>query len=224
MTPPGGPRHLADPVAQILALRARRPQPRLVLGLAGLPGSGKSTLGRQLAEAVNARAGAPVMQTLGMDGFHLTRAALAQFPDPVQALRRRGAPWTFDAAGLARRIRQLRDARRGAAAASVRWPGFEHGVGDPVEDAIEVPAATDVVLIEGLYLLHRGDGWNLDGLLDACWYLDVDLATAMERLVARHRASWSMSLEQAQARVDANDRLNAQIVAATRSRADALLG
>ena len=99
-----------------------------------------------------------------------------------------------------------------------------HTVGDPVEDAIEVPAATGVVLIEGLYLLHRGDGWNLDGLLDACWYLDVDLATATERLVARHRASWSMSLEQAQARVDANDRLNAQIVAATRSRADALLG
>ena len=44
-----------------MRVSVRRPQPRLVLGLAGLPGSGKSTLGRQLAEAVNARAGAPVM-------------------------------------------------------------------------------------------------------------------------------------------------------------------
>ena len=211
---------LGDPVARVLDLVARRPQPRLVLGLVGLPGAGKSTLGRRLADEVNQRAGAPVMQTLGMDGFHFPRATLAGFADPAQALRRRGAPWTFDAAGLARRVRALRDAAAAKPVSTVPWPGFEHGVGDPVEDAIQVGPGVRVVLVEGLYLLHRADGWNLDGLLDECWYLDVDLDTALERLVARHMASWSMGREQALAKVAANDRLNAAIVAQSSARAD----
>ena len=211
---------LPDPAGHVLALLARRPQPRLVLGLAGLPGSGKSTLGQRIAREVNQRAGTPLMQTLGMDGFHLTRAALAASPDPAQALRRRGAPWTFDAAGLATRIRQLRTATRTSPWQTVPWPGFEHGVGDPVEDALQVGPGVRVVLVEGLYLLHRGDGWNLDGLLDECWYLDVDLETAMERLLARHRAAWSLSREQALARIAANDRMNAHLVGAVQARAD----
>lgn len=214
------PPTLPDPADHVLALLARRPQPRLVLGLVGLPGAGKSTLGQRIAQEVNHRAGAPLMQTLGMDGFHLTRAALAAFPDPALALRRRGAPWTFDAAGLATRIRRLREATRSSPWQTVPWPGFAHGVGDPVEDAIQVGPDVRVVLVEGLYLLYRADGWNLDGLLDECWYLDVDLDTAMERLLARHIASWSLSREQALARIAANDRLNAGLVGAAQARAD----
>jgi pantothenate kinase len=211
---------LQDPAGHVLDLLARRPQPRLVLGLVGLPGAGKSTLGRALAQQVNQRGGSALMQTLGMDGFHLTRATLAGFPDPALAMRRRGAPWTFDAPGLATRVRQLRDAARIAPPATVYWPGFEHGVGDPVADAVVVDPATRVVLIEGLYLLHQADGWNLDGLLDECWYLDVDTDTALERLVARHMASWSLSREQAWAKVAINDRLNALTVQSGQHRAD----
>jgi len=215
---------LADPVTRILELIARRPQPRLVLGLIGLPGAGKSTLGHRLAQAVNIRLGSLRMQTLGMDGFHRTRAALAQFPDPAHAVRRRGAPWTFDATGLADRVRQLRDAARAPAPLAVAWPGFEHGAGDPVEDAVIVGPDIRVVLVEGLYLLHQADGWNLDGLLDECWYLDVDLETAMERLIARHMSSWAMGRDQALAKVAANDRLNAQTVAQGSRRADWRVG
>jgi pantothenate kinase len=211
---------LPDPVGHVMALLATRPQPRLVLGLAGLPGAGKSTLGRRIAQEVNDRAGTPLMQTLGMDGFHLSRAALAAFPDPALALRRRGAPWTFDPAGLAARLRQLHEATRTSPWQTVPWPGFEHGVGDPVEDAIQVGPEIRVVLVEGLYLLHQADGWNLDGLLDECWYLDVGLETATERLLARHMASWSLSREQAMAKIAANDRLNAELVEAGQARAD----
>jgi pantothenate kinase len=72
---------------------------------------------------------------------------------------------------------------------------------------------------EGLYLLDRSDGWDLAGLLDACWYLDVGAAQALERVTRRHMASWGLGRHQADARVLANDRLNAQIVAASSHRA-----
>ena len=51
----------------------------------------------RLAEEVNACNPAHRMMALSMDGFHLTKAELRQFPDPAQAFARRGAPWTFDA-------------------------------------------------------------------------------------------------------------------------------
>ena len=213
------PALLADPAGRILDWLNTHLTGRWVLGLVGLPGSGKSTLAAQLEHEVNTRAGAPVMQALGMDGFHWSRATLATFPDPAAALARRGAPWTFDAAGLASRVRALRNAAGMQPVPVVAWPGFEHGVGDPVPDAIPVPGAARVLLVEGLYLLHQDHGWQLDGLLDECWYLDVDLDTAMERLVARHQASWALTRAQAEARLARNDRENAGIVLTTRPRA-----
>ena len=215
---------------ELLRSHERREGPhaarRIVVGLAGLPGSGKSTLAARLVAALDRREGPGTAVALGMDGFHLSRAQLARLPDPARALARRGAPWTFDARALAERLRRLRaepastDAADGAV---VRWPSFAHGVGDPVPDAVAVPPATRLVVIEGLYLLHRHDGWDLDGLLDACWYLDVDADAALERLTRRHMASWGLDRAAATARVQADDRLNAQIVAASRHRADVLL-
>lgn len=212
-----------QPAAQLLALLQARPTRRTIVGIVGLPGSGKSTIASQLAAEVNAQTGPDTVQALGMDGFHLNRAALAQMPDPVVALARRGSPWTFDPAGLAQRITALRNAPLEPGATPVLWPAFEHGVGDPQEDAVSIGPATRLVLVEGLYLLHQDHGWNLDGLLDACWYLDVPMDVAMQRLVARHQAAWGFTVAQAEARLALNDRLNADTVASTRGRADGLL-
>ncbi|MBK6649397.1 MAG: hypothetical protein IPG42_06625 [Betaproteobacteria bacterium] len=80
------------------------------------------------------------------------------------------------------------------------------------------------MLIEGLYLLHKDDGWDVSGLLDECWFLDVPLHTALQRLQARHMAAWGINAEQAQARIAGSDVLNAQLVQGHRERADALVG
>ena len=217
------PARLDDPVQRLMNMLAREPVRRLVMGLAGVPGSGKSTLAQRLVGAVNRLAGPGSAVALGMDGFHLTRAALAGFPEPVAALARRGAPWTFDSEALAQALQTLRDTSSMAAPQAVGWPGFEHVVGDPVPNAISVMPNVRLVLVEGLYLLHRADGWNLTGLLDECWFLDVEPATAMERLTARHMAAWGLPRAQAQARIAANDQLNASIVLQGRGRADWLV-
>ena len=214
---------LNDPVGRLLQLLNQKKEAdaskRVVIGLVGLPGSGKSTLAAKLVEAVNERTNSNIAVALSMDGFHFTKAALAQFADPAAALARRGSPWTFDPAGLADKLQQLRKNH----AESTTWPDFQHGVGDPVADAISVNPDTKLTIVEGLYLLHREHGWNLAGLLDECWYLDTSMDVSMERLVKRHMASWEFSREQALDRLAINDRLNADIVLQSRERADYLV-
>lgn len=208
---------LEQPVQRLLSLLEPN-GPRRIIALAGLPGAGKSTLAARLAAEVNAQAGPGAMVALGMDGFHLTRAELRRLPDPEAALARRGAPWTFDPDALARR---LHDVRAEAGRAAVAWPGFQHEIGDPVEGAELVPPAARLVLVEGLYLLCRTDGWQaVRDTFDERWYLDTPLDLALERLTQRHRTVWGLSREAAEARVAANDRLNAEIVWADRADAD----
>ena len=225
------PARLADPLIELLALldesshRLGVPQ-RVVVALAGLPGSGKSTMASQWAQAINAQRGANTAVALGMDGFHLSRAQLARFADPQAALMRRGAPWTFDPAAFAQNLRAIKNP--GSLPASTQtWPGFEHGVGDPVAAAIQVPPGVRLVIVEGLYLLHHGHGWHegpdWDDLFDRVWYLNVAMKLAMQRLLARHMASNGNSRAQAQQRLADNDRLNADIVLQSRGRAQALV-
>ena len=214
---------LNDPVGRLLQLLNRMKEAdaskRMVIGVVGLPGSGKSTLAAKFVDAVNQQTGSPTAVALSMDGFHLSKAVLAQFADPAAALARRGSPWTFDPAGLAIKLQQLQN----NPAESTTWPDFQHGVGDPVADAICINPEVKLIIVEGLYLLHREHGWNLNGLLDECWYLDTPMNVAMERLVKRHMASWGFSREQALDRLAMNDRLNADIVLQSRARADKLV-
>ena len=213
MTPP----LLNDPIQRLQA-RLTSGTPRAFIALAGLPGSGKSTLAAHLAAEVNAVAGPNAMVALGMDGFHLPKAALRRMPDPEAAFARRGAPWTFDAPALVARLRELKEAE---GRAPVGWPDFRHEIGDPVEDAVMVGPETRVVLVEGLYLLLPEEGWEeLGPLWDERWYLDTPLDVALTRLTDRHRAAWGLTQEEAERRVDANDRLNAEIVAGTQGFAD----
>jgi len=88
-----------------------------------------------------------------------------------------------------------------------------------------VPAATRIVIVEGLYLLHDDDGWEqVRGQLDACWYLDTPLPVAMDRLAQRHMQAWGFTREQADERIATNDGLNARLVADSAARADYLIG
>ncbi len=195
--------------------------PRTLIGLAGQPGSGKSTAAARLAVQVNAAAGPEAMIALSMDGFHLTKAQLRALPDPEAALERRGAPWTFDPAALAARLHAVRES---AGRRDVPWPEFEHGVGDPVEDTQIVNAQTRLVMIEGLYLLHPADGWaEVRRCFDGYWYLNTPIDTARERLARRHMFAWGLTRPEADARIALNDGLNAEIVAHSREFADFLL-
>jgi len=87
-------------------LEAAPSNERILVGLCGVPGSGKSQLARhvidKLNQAVEVR---EIAIVVGMDGWHLTRAQLEAMPDPKLAKDKRGAAWTFD--GKVRKKKKL---------------------------------------------------------------------------------------------------------------------
>lgn len=218
-------KQLDDPIDALWQRLQAARDTRMVVGLVGLPGAGKSTCAQQWTRAIHARCAESqmlmTMQTVGMDGFHLSRAALSQLPDPELALARRGAEWTFDPAGLRARLQALRCRSASGEYAPVSWPGFDHAIGDPVAAALTVEASTRLVLVEGLYLLLPDADWALKPLFDEVWFLDIDMSQAQEQLIQRHMRAWGWDHARAQARAQASDALNAQRVWATRALADA---
>lgn len=198
--------------AEILAAadaieRAVRTQGAGFVALAGVPGSGKSTV----AEMLRARWPDAVM--LPMDGYHLPRRLLN-----AEGLRRRGAPHTFDPERLRADLRQLKATGAG------EFPAFDHAEGDPREAAIRIDASARPVFVEGLYLLLRD--WQLEEFFDLRVFLDCPLDIAMHRVAARHLACGIASdAATARVRAETSDRLNAELILADgcRERADVVL-
>ncbi|MFJ4690566.1 nucleoside/nucleotide kinase family protein [Streptomyces sp. NPDC088766] len=190
-----------------------RPGRRAILGIAGAPGSGKTTLAKRLVRELNGT-GEPWAAHVPMDGFHLADAEL----DRLGRRDRKGAPDTFDAAGYAALLRRLREEADGDDV--VYAPGFERVLEQPVAGAVPVSPGTRLVVTEGNYLLLGTGAWaRVRSELDAVWFCEVDEEERVRRLVARHE-EFGKSHEEAVAWVRGPDRHNADLVAATRDRAD----
>ncbi|WP_217237925.1 nucleoside/nucleotide kinase family protein [Streptomyces sp. AC555_RSS877] len=186
---------------------------RALLGIAGSPGAGKTTLAENLVRALNAD-GDPWVAHVPMDGFHLADVEL----DRLGRRERKGAPDTFDAAGYAALLRRLRVQEPDGE--TVYAPGFERVLEQPVAGAIPVPPAARLVVTEGNYLLLDTGAWaRVRAELDEVWFCETDEEERVRRLVARHE-EFGKGHEEAVAWVLGSDEHNAELVAATRERAD----
>jgi pantothenate kinase len=201
--PPQYPPHVLYR-ARALAVPGRR----LVLGITGAPGAGKSTLAAHLVDALD---GLAVL--VPMDGFHLAQAELER----LGRAGRKGAPDTFDAAGYAALLARL---RAPAPDATVYAPAFDRALEEPVAGSIPVAPDVPLIVTEGNYLLHDEGPWaQVRPLLDEVWYLEIDDAVRVRRLVDRH-VRFGKQRHYAERWVHDSDEPNARLVARGRNRAD----
>jgi len=182
----------------------------LMVGVAGPPGAGKSTLAVALASARN---GAMVP----MDGFHLANSELRR----LGLSDRKGAPETFDVAGFVHLLRRLRTAYPGE---TVYAPAFTRALEEPVAGAIPVFPQVRLVVVEGNYLLIPEGHWeHVRPLLDLVIYVDTASAESRTTALLRRARARGLDREAAHDWVFRNDEANARLVASTRSRADVVL-
>ena len=181
---------------------------RRLLGIVGAPGAGKSTLARELADALGDCA-----VVVPMDGFHLANAELAR----LGRAGRKGAQDTFDSPGYVALLRRLKAALPGE---TVYAPEFNRALEEPIAASIAVESSARLVITEGNYLLLQQGPWaQVQPLLDETWYLDIDPELRQTRLLERHMG-FGRSLAAAQDWVLNTDDPNARLIESTASRAD----
>lgn len=185
---------------------------RVLVAIAGAPGSGKSTIAASLCEELKRRDETAVV--VPMDGFH--------FDDAILNARghrsRKGAPHTFDVAGLAVVLKRLKSCEP-----DVAIPLFDRALELSRAAAAVVGPHEKFILVEGNYLLLKSPPWNgLRPLFDITVMLDVPEAELQRRLagrILRHGHSDSFAAHW----IETNDMPNARTILGNSIKADIFL-
>jgi pantothenate kinase len=202
-------RSLADLTARVEDLLAVAGRTRVLIGIAGAPGSGKTTLAQTMSERFGAAAA-----HVPMDGFHLAQSELSR----LGRAARKGAPDTFDVGGYLALLTRLRER------SAVVWaPAFDRELEEPVAGSIAVDPAARVVFSEGNYLLLDDPEWRaVAPSFDEIWFCAVPEHLRLSRLIARHER-FGKSTEAAREWALGSDQRNAELVARTRARDDVVV-
>jgi pantothenate kinase len=182
---------------------------RFIVGVAGPPGAGKSTIAADIVAAIGAGA-----RVVPMDGFHLDNAVL----DGLGLRARKGAPETFDALGFVHLMRRLR------AGGDAAIPVFDRDADLARAGADLVTGADKYLIVEGNYLLLDEAPWrDLAPLFDLTVFIDVPIDELDRRLMSRwhHHGKTPAA---ARHWIDSNDMPNIRRVTLGSRRADIVIG
>jgi pantothenate kinase len=198
--------HLVDR-ARALAV----PGHRRLLGITGAPGAGKSTVAREIVDAL----GPELAVLVPMDGFHLSNKTLIAW-----ARRGRKGAWdTFDADGYVHLLRRLCNQEEDI----VHAPDFDRDVDESIGSALPIRREVPLVVTEGNYLLSDRGAWaGVAPLLDESWYLEAQDEIRHDRLTLRHQVH-GMDQDQAAAWARTTDQDNAHLIADSRAHADLVI-
>ena len=210
MKSPSSPVELAHGIADAVCALAPG-KTRRFIALAGPPGVGKTTVSSLVREELTRRG--TVTGLLAMDGFHYDNAIL-----DAQGMRhRKGAPETFDVAGLRSMLQRLRTE------AEVAVPEFDRTSDQAIAAKSLVTEDQQTVLVEGNYLLLDAPNWSD---LKEFWSLSVLLDAPIADLEARLTDRWlqyGLDPEEARTRALSNDIPNARTVLENSPNYDLLL-
>ena len=179
---------------------------QIFIGIAGGPGSGKTTTAAQVCKLLNRKHIKSIV--LPMDGYHFYKKELDLMENPEEAHQFRGAPFTFNSK------RFIKDMVNAKSTGTGSFPDFDHAAGDPNEGQIKLDTSVEVVFVEGNYVLLKQDPWCelSNNIFDLCWFIKCPEEEAQKRVVLRHMKAWNFTEELALARWLDNDLKNYRFI------------
>ena len=184
--------------------------PRILIGIVGKPGAGKSTL----VDTIKIQFPSDEVSIISQDGYHLSNEIL----NDIGARDRKGAPDTFDQKRFIKLLQQVKSASE-----DVLFPIFHREIEASIEDEGVVPSTARVVVVEGNYLLSTEFGWDeVAELLDHSFYIEIDDEIRLQRLIERH-VRYGKSVKEAKDWAMGTDEVNAKFIESARDRATEII-
>lgn len=191
---------------------------RVVIGIAGPTGAGKSVVAVLFKELAR-QAGLPfALESITIDAYHYPNSfLLSHFSAGVPLKQVKGRFDTYDVAALARDLKAF------ASGASVAFPAYSRKLHDPVPGSISVAAPATLLVLEGLWLLAElGDWARIKPLVDFCYFIDSDKERTRQAVINRHTTG-GRTLEDASRHYEEVDGRNSDLTLQTRHRADKVI-
>ena len=187
---------------------------RVVVAIAGAPGSGKSSLARRLVARLNEVAPGRAA-LLEMDGYHYDDHVLIE-----RGLRsRKGSPDTFDVFGLLHMLDRLKHNQED----EIAVPVFDRDLEISRAGTRLISRSVRALIVEGNYLLLDQHPWSgLHAMFDITVAIDAAEDILRQRLVERWR-SYGFSPTEIEAKVERNDLPNGRYILSNSKPADFVL-
>jgi len=174
------------PLAEHLIARSAG-RSRLMVAVAGPPGSGKSAFAAILRVVIDSIAGQELAVVVGLDGWHFPNGYLESH-SIVRKVKRvslrsiKGAPESFDAESAYACLSSIRQGGQ------VNYPVYSRSLHDPLPGAGRVLIEHRIVIVEGNYLLLDEIPWRrFRQLFDIHVFIKIDPAAVEADLIERHR-------------------------------------
>lgn len=179
--------------------------PRIIIGITGVPGAGKSTLAQKIVNHFNAIQ-PQTAAYLPMDGFHKSNAQLQQ----QGQFNRKGAIDTFNVDGYLEILENIKHNQM------VKAPEYCRKIHDIVPESILIDKQ-QLIITEGIFLLANEGNWSkVRSYLDYCIFLEEDDEILHDRLIQR-QMNKGITREAAQQHFNKVDGPNIQFVRSIKS-------
>ena len=161
-------------------------QRRILIGIAGPPGCGKTFFSHVISELINREDNHANSIVVGMDGWHYPNQLLEEkninVNGELQSLKRlKGAPETFDVTSF---VSFLQAAKKED---DLSYPIYDRNLHEPVTDGGILTFMENIVLVEGNYLLLNESPWQqIRTFLDGTIFIEAGEMLCREILLQRH--------------------------------------
>ncbi len=186
---------------------------RFIVGIAGGPGSGKSTFAVKLKELINSKSSTDLAQIFPMDGFHWKNSDL----ESTGLISVKGAPETFDLEGYLLTLNRIRLGE------NLKAPIYSRESHDVIDNALPIEPHHKIIITEGNYLFYDEEGWcEIKDIIDLKIYIEAEKGACEKRLLGRHMRGGKTESE-ALEKIKKVDMKNFDLIAQTMKYADEVI-